>query len=101
MDNIMQGDAYCVPFRIRSGGTEITPELVDTVEITIGELTKTYPGEVDYDMGWIVPLSQQDTFRLGPSLQPVQVRIKFITGDVVGASCGCVCVGDSLSKAVL
>lgn len=101
MKSIMQGDAYNIPVRIRSGKVEITPEMVDAVEIAVGSIVKKYPSEITFSDYWEVPLTQQETFQLMPSLQPMQIRVKFRSGDVVGFDCGCISVNNSKSKAVL
>lgn len=46
---MMQGDAYSLPIVLRQGELLITPEMVLRLEITIGNLTRTYPGVVRYD----------------------------------------------------
>ncbi len=101
MKNIMQGDAYSIPVCIKYGDVEITPEMVKTVEIVIGDLIKTYPDEISYSDYWYFPLTQKDTFQLVPSLQPMQIRVKFNSGEVVGFDCGCISINNSKSKAVL
>jgi len=101
MKSIMQGDAYSIPVRIKSGDVEITPEMVEAVEIVIGSIIKTYPNEISYADCWSFPLTQQETFQLMPSLQPMQIRVKFNSGDVVGFDCGCISINDSKSKVVL
>lgn len=62
---MMQGDAYSLPIVLRQGELLITPEMVLRLEITIGTLTRTYPGVVRYDEEngqWLFPLTQEQTF---------------------------------------
>lgn len=104
---MMQGDAYRVPFilsmTIDGTRTLLTPDNVEDVEILIGTLRATYSeGELKFDDGkWCFPLTQQKTFSLGSFAQFAQVRVKFITGDVVGAIVPKMLMNNSISKAVL
>ena len=64
---MMQGDAYSLPIVLRQGELLITPEMVLRLEITIGTLTRTYPGVVRYDEEngqWLFPLTQEQTFAI-------------------------------------
>lgn len=76
---IMQGDAYYLPFKILVDQTEVTPAAVETIEFSIGNLLKYYPGEVEYNDGkFQLYLSQQETFKMSPKTSlKVIVRIKF------------------------
>lgn len=86
---MMQGDAYSLPIVLRQGELLITPEMVLRLEITIGNLTRTYPGVVRYDEEngqWLFPLTQEQTFAFKAGrTPPVQARIKFNDESVVGA----------------
>jgi hypothetical protein len=102
---MMQGDAYSLPIVLRQGELLITPEMVQQVEITIVNLTQTYPGAVNYDEEngqWLFPLTQEQTFafKAGRTL-PVQTRIKFNDGSVVGAKGNTLFVCESRSKGVM
>ena len=58
----MQGDAYYLPL----SGTGFTLGEVDLIEFVIGQLRKTYPGEVGYDEDnalFLFPLSSSRTRR--------------------------------------
>ncbi len=101
MERIMQGDAYSIPVCITNGETAVTPDTVETVEIAIGSIIKKYPGEISFSDYWIYPLTQQETFSLAPNLQPMQVRVKFIGGEISGTDCGFISVNPSISKEVL
>lgn len=84
---IMQGDAYHIPISIERDKGLITPDTVKCVEVTLGSLSKLYPGDIRYkeeDDTWVLPLSQEDTFSLEPREYPVQLRIKFTDECVIG-----------------
>ena len=102
---MMQGDAYSVPVTITAqDGTVITPDMVTCVEITIGNLSRKYPGAVTFDEDtgtWQFPLTQQQTFRLSQGKQETQARVVFASGDVFGGRGDTVFVTGSLSKGVL
>lgn len=102
MKNIMQGDAYKIPVTITSRGENLDVNLVDSIEMAVGSLIKAYPGELEYaDEKWFFPVSQEETFALPAFQQPVQVRVKFNTGEVIGAKIGSLFVESSHSKEVL
>lgn len=101
MKQIMQGDAYSIPVSIRAGATEITPDMVESVEVMVGDVAKSYPEQMEYDDSWIFTLTQQESFELCSTLQPVQVRVKFKSGEVAGTQCGCVSVNGSRSREVM
>lgn len=102
---MMQGDAYSLPIVLRQGELLITPEMVLRLEITIGNLTRTYPGVVRYDEEngqWLFPLTQEQTFAFKAGrTPPVQARIKFNDESVVGANGKTIYVSTSRSKGVL
>lgn len=82
---MMQGDTYWLPFVIRQGGTLITPDLVDNVELTIGSVSRFYPNSVEYSTDqWQFPLAQGQSFSFPRGRLPVQVRVQFKDGSVVG-----------------
>lgn len=102
---MMQGDAYSLPIVLRQGELLITPEMVLRLEITIGDLTRTYPGVVRYDEEngqWLFPLTQEQTFAFKAGrTPPVQARIKFNDESVVGAKGKTIYVSASRSKGVM
>ena len=66
---MMQGDACNLGiFILNNAGSPVTPEDVRDVEITMGQLRKTYAGSQLYyqDGRWMFPLTQQETFRFRP-----------------------------------
>lgn len=85
---IMQGDAYSLPFTITADGETVTRETVENVEFVLDEIHKTLSdGGIEYsaeDEAWLLPLSQEETFSLAPILHIAQVRIKFVDSVVIG-----------------
>lgn len=90
MASVMQGDAYNIPVTIKSGnGTLITPEITACVEITVGQFTKRWPGQVTFDEKtgeWQFPVTQKQTFRFAPGAAVVQARVVFQDGSIMAAA---------------
>lgn len=102
---MMQGDAYSVPVVIKAkDGTVITPEMATRVEITIGSLSRQWPGVITFNedtLAWEFPLTQQQSFRLSQGKQKTQVRVVFSNGWVVGGIGTDIRVLKSESRSVL
>ena len=102
---MMQGDAYSVPVVIKAkDGTVITPEMATRVEITMGHLTRQWPGVITFNedtLAWEFPLTQQQSFRLSQGKQKTQVRVAFSNGWVVGGDGTDLRVLKSESKSIL
>lgn len=99
MIDVTQGDQYELEIK----GTGFVIGDVASIEFVIGPLRKVYPGTVWYDStegSFYFPLTQQETFRLQGDI-PAQARVKFVGGDVIGASMGMINMQRSLSKVVL
>lgn len=105
MASVMQGDAYNIPVTIKSGnGTLITPEIAACVEITVGQFTKRWPGQVTFDEKtgeWQFPVMQKQTFRFAPGAAVVQARVVFQDGSIMGGSGAPICVEQSASRGTL
>lgn len=105
MASVMQGDAYNIPVTIKSGnGTLITPEIAACVEITVGQFTKRWPGQVTFDEKtgeWKFPVTQKQTFRFAPGTAVVQARVVFQDGSIMGGSGAPVRVEQSASHGTL
>lgn len=105
MASVMQGDAYNIPVTIKSGnGTLITPEIAACVEITVGQFTKRWPGQVTFDEKtgeWKFPVTQKQTFRFAPGAAVVQARVVFQDGSIMGGSGAPVRVEQSASRGTL
>lgn len=98
---MVQGDAYSIDVTIKNQNESLHIENVELVEITLLSITRSYPNEVTYSDGkFHFPITQEETFAL-PTLCPMQVRVKFSGGDVVGSEIQMIKVAGAISKAVL
>lgn len=86
---IKQGDAYSVPISCRLNGDELDIDAVENAEICVGNLRKTYPGEIEYDSEsgyFMFPVKQEETLGMEPyGTAEVDVRVKFVGGSVIGS----------------
>lgn len=100
--SIMQGDSYQKPFTLRTlDGTLITPEMVMALVLSIGNLSRQYPGDITYADGkWLFPLSQAQTFGMKGML-PVQARVLFQDGSVFGGNGAPVPVLPAVNRGIL
>lgn len=99
---IMQGDAYSIPIHITNCGETVTLDTAETVEVSIGDVTKKYPDGVSFDgTDWFFHLTQEEAFTLPAVGANCRVRVKFLSGDVIGVSLGKIDITTSLSKEVL
>ena len=99
---IKQGTTYDIALPLSlEDGTDVTPENVSVVEISLGSRRFYYPGKVAYDDGsWTFHLSQEDTLAMS-GVMTMKARAKTLTGEVAHADIGIVAVGESNSKEVL
>ena len=101
---MMQGDSYGLRIEIlNADGVAVTSDDVSDVEITIGFIRKTYANrEIVYSDGlWIIPLTQEETFKLPATRVKAQARVVWNDGFVEGASLGEIRIYESISKVVL
>ena len=100
--SIMQGDSYQKPFTLRTlDGMLITPEMVTALVLSIGNLSRQYPGDITYADGkWLFPLSQAQTFGMKGML-PVQARVLFQDGSVFGGNGAPVSVLPAVNRGIL
>lgn len=100
--SIMQGDSYQKPFTLRTlDGTLITPEMVTALVLSIGNLSRQYPGDITYADGkWMFPLSQAQTFGMKGML-PVQARVLFQDGSIFGGNGAPVPVLPAVNRGIL
>jgi hypothetical protein len=103
---MMQGDSYGLAFEIlRKDDTVVTADDISEVEITVGFLTKKFStGGVTFDSDkgeWCFHLTQEETFKLPPVRNKVQVRVLWNSGAVEGVSLDGINVIESISKEVL
>lgn len=101
---MMQGNAcYLGVTLLNSAGATVAPADVQDVEISIGDMKKTYLGEeLTYSSGvWLFPLSQGESFRQRPGPLRAQVRVAWANGVVEGCPLPGVYVDESISREVL
>ena len=99
---IKQGDQYYIPILLKNGKTVITDNDVLVVEAILGGIRKTYPEQILFSDGaFQFPVTQQETFGLTDGTKHFEVRVKFNSGDVVGADADGVTVTLAESKTVL
>lgn len=98
---MVQGDAYSLAVTVTNNSQTLRIDDIEKVEITLLYLQKYYPGQITYEDGkFYFPLTQEETFRL-PKICPMQIRVKFKTGDVLGSEKKQIDVSAALSKVVL
>lgn len=102
---IKQGDSYPLKIKVQNDGMPLNIESVDTVEIFIGDIIKTYPDTVTYNKDtyeFSFPLTQNEThiFKPGKTVT-FDLRVKFKSGDVTGITPQRIDVVKAMSKAVL
>lgn len=100
--SVMQGDRYSVPFILRAqDGTIITDEMVKTVVLNLGNMSRQYPGDVTYADGkWLFPMSQKQSFAMKGSVEP-QARIEFNDGTVFGGAGRKIPVVSALNRGII
>ena len=99
---MLQGDQYNIDFKFSTDGVAITDADLAELEITVGDYTKKFSDGINYSNGaWHYPITQTETFALRAHMQPVQARLKFLTGEVIGVTGDCIRVEEAISKAVI
>lgn len=102
---IKQGDEYFLRVKIKSGDVYVTDEDVEKVEIAVCGVIKTYPDEVEWDAKtgeFLYPVKQEESLKFRPDATvPLDLRVKFKSGDVCGIIPQKINVVRSESKAVL
>lgn len=98
---MVQGDAYSLGVTIKNNGQAVEIDDIEKVEVTLLYLQKYYPGQITYEDGtFYFHLTQEETFRL-PKVCPMQIRVKFKSGDVLGSEKKQIDVSAALSKVAL
>lgn len=102
---MMQGDQYKLPIELKdTDGTFITQEEVKDLEVFVGKTRKMLSkGEIVFEPledVFYVSLTQKETFMMRGEV-PVQARVLFLSGDVVGVDLGKINFTESTSKVVL
>lgn len=102
---IKQGDSYNLEIKVSNSNYQLNIDDVDKVEVFLGDMIKTYPGDVTYDEDrdlFLFPLSQEESFMFKPGKTVTfDVRVRFQSGEVSGTQPQKVDVIRSMSKAVL
>jgi hypothetical protein len=102
---MMQGDQYRLPIELKDAdGTFVTREEVKDLEIFVGTTRKVLSkGEIEFEPHenvFYVYLTQKETFMMRGDV-PVQARVLFLSGDVVGIDLGKLNFTQATSKVVL
>lgn len=102
---MMQGDQYRIPIELKDADdTFVTLEKVKDMEVFFGTTRKMLSkGEIEFDPlenVFYISLSQKETFMMRGDVS-VQVRVLFLSGDVVGVDLGKLNFAQSTSKVVL
>lgn len=97
-----QGDQYPVLIYITNQGTYLDLSEINTVEITLHNITKRYPGEVTYDSdtgAFLMPITQEESFSLPIKKRLyAQSRVLYNDGTVYATEPIDFFIGESLSK---
>lgn len=100
---IKQGDAYKLPIKVNLNGAAVDINAVEKVEFVLGGITKLYPNEVEYVNGeFLYPLTQENSFSFEEGSVDLDIRVKFVGGNVQGIPNKIVVtVNDAESEAIL
>lgn len=99
---IRQGDSYQLYVRLMVGKGILGTSGIEEMEISFGDLKKTYPGDITFDTDhFLVQLSQQETWAMKYSRIPCQARILFKNGQVRGSDISLASIRKSISGGVL
>jgi hypothetical protein len=97
--NIHKGEQYAIPFAIKVGDDDVTPENVSGVRIQIGDLMCEYPdGQLQFDSEegtWLYPLTEDQSYSMYAGVMPAQVALKY-GDDIVMSDIITVSVRDSI-----
>lgn len=85
MISIVQGDEMRLPITLKLNDNVVSPSDIASLRVTIGNILKTYPGDITIaDNSFVLPLTQEETFRLPAGLIVMVVRPKFADGSIRG-----------------
>lgn len=106
---IMQGDEYDIYINLKQDGIVIKPEMVDDIEICIGDsVRKTYSNETvlfnSKELKWYLRLTQQETLSMTVGQHETIGRIKYggiPYNDVIGIKLESIIVMPTTSREVL
>ena len=81
MAYIKRGEAKTVPVRVKFNDMDVFPlGNVDEIAFKVGDVRKTWPGDVTYDaekQRFLLTLTQEDTLSLDTGAQEVEVTVNF------------------------
>ncbi len=90
LSRLKRGDACSLAINVSLNGEGLNLADTELIEIYVGSVRKTYPGDVvfsEIDGKLYFPISQRETFSFrGGDAVPVDVRVRFKGGDVLGTS---------------
>lgn len=98
-----QGDEYSFCFKLEVDGNTMNLEDVELIEFTIGDLSKSWPLQINYDEEnkvFLFPVTQEETFMFN-TIEKYQARIKYINGNVYGTPVNRINVNKTLSRNVI
>lgn len=101
--HIYQGDAGYIILQITVGENPMDMEGVERIEFTIGNLSKSWPMDVEYhedEQKFYFPVTQEETFDMDGWVE-YQARIKYSINQVTGTPTNRMNVNDSLSKNII
>lgn len=107
---LKQGSTYKLPIQILDGEDKpIGVTGISKIEFAFGDydnptLTKIYPDTVSYDeerQAYIIPLTQEETFKLSTGTIKYEARILWADGTVKGTDTTLVNISDTISSEVL
>lgn len=105
---VMQGDSYPVFIELTQGGYVLTPDMVEEVEICVGDTLafKASAGEVGFDSNlqrWYIRPTQAQTLAMEATDYSVIARVKYTNdpADVKGINCGRIRVNETFSTEVI
>lgn len=88
MENLFRkGDAYAIPFLVKSGDTVIAPANVSGVRIGFANLTASYPdGTLSFDgQCWLFPVEQNQSYGIPVGESEYQVQVQLATGEILSS----------------
>jgi len=101
MMQIVQGDEYILPVKIKQGTSTLTPTDVSDVRIQVGDTLKTYSkNELTFNTTtneWLYQLTQEQTLAFNDARVLVQVGVK-TTNDIVYSTSQAIYVDDNIIK---
>lgn len=98
-----QGDQYSFILKMEVNGNPMDLTNVELIEFTIGNLSKEFPKEVQYNeqrKEFYFPVTQEETFQFN-TYEKYQARIKFINGEVYGTPVNGINVKETLSRNII